>query len=68
MERDAISERTKLGLDRARAEGKVLGRERLSLDPVVLRTLRDQGMSNTAIGHVLGCSRETVRKELAGVR
>jgi DNA invertase Pin-like site-specific DNA recombinase len=64
MERDAISERTKLGLDRARAEGRVGGRKKIALDAQKIQTMRGKGMSHTAIGEALGCSRETIRKEI----
>src|SRR5439155_26056257 len=45
QERLRISERTKAGLQRARRAGKVLGRPRVEVDVVKLRSLQEGGMS-----------------------
>jgi len=44
-ERDNLVERTKDGLDRARAEGKVLGRPRADIDFTVVEKMREAGVN-----------------------
>jgi len=58
QERLRISERTKAGLARIRATGKVLGRPKTSPERIKqAKELRKQGLSFTGIGKYLGVSR-----------
>ncbi len=59
QERIKISERTIAGLQRARAEGKVLGRPRCEVDLASIRRLRKQGQSWRQVGRALGISPAT---------
>ena len=65
MERDRISERTKAGLERARAEGKQLGRPRRGITAEQLRALREQN-TVTQIAKSLGISKATIYNRLRG--
>jgi DNA invertase Pin-like site-specific DNA recombinase len=49
FERDILRERVLLGLDRARAQGKHIGRPRLHLDSDLVRQLARQGLSSNQI-------------------
>ena len=60
LERSLICERVAMGLQRAKAQGKKLGRPKVSVDPQQLRQLRSQGLSLRAIGEATGISRTTV--------
>lgn len=62
QERVKRSERTKAGLARVRAAGRVLGRPRLKVQPVDISRLRAQGLSLRAIGRQLGISDGSVRR------
>lgn len=65
MERERIKERIYAGLERARAEGKELGRPRLAVDrPEVLR-LHREGLSIRAIAAQTGYSHGTVQRVLS---
>jgi DNA invertase Pin-like site-specific DNA recombinase len=64
LERVRIAARISAGLDRARAEGKTLGRKRLVFDRQRVWDLRDQGRSITAICGALGLSHGTVQRTL----
>jgi len=62
LERDLISERTKMGLARAREQGKKLGRPRGSIGKSkldgkedVIRELLAKGVNKTNIAKILGC-------------
>jgi len=58
QERLRIGERTKAGLERAKASGKQLGRPRVPAERVAAaRQLRAEGLSYGEIGRRLGCSR-----------
>ena len=64
LERDLISERTKMGLARARAQGKKLGRPRGSIGKSkldgkeeIIKDLLDKGVNKTNIARILNCSR-----------
>jgi len=57
-----IRERTKAGLARARAEGKRLGRPRLSYARAELAQLVEQDASIDAIAAALGCHRATAAR------
>lgn len=65
MERDLIRARTSAGMDRARAQGKHIGRPRsiVSVDRIAM--LRAQGKSESAIARELRTSRATIRRRLA---
>jgi DNA invertase Pin-like site-specific DNA recombinase len=53
-ERENLVERTKAGLDRARAEGHLLGRPRADIDFEKLRVMRAEGMSWEDISKEIG--------------
>jgi putative DNA-invertase from lambdoid prophage Rac len=57
-----IRERTKAGLARARAEGKKLGRPRVSFARAELAQLVAEGASIDAIAAALGCHRATAAR------
>lgn len=61
QERLRLSERTRAGLERARRKGKVLGRPRVNVSADVVRELRAQNLSWTAIGKALGIARSTAQ-------
>lgn len=61
FEREMISERVKLGLHRARAQGKAIGRPRLNAKAVMLaRKMRDAGASFADIRSETGVSRSAL--------
>lgn len=66
FERSMIQERVKAGLQRARAEGKTLGRPRV---PAAVegrvRALRESGKGIHAIAREIGCGVSTVQRVLA---
>ena len=64
---DSASERIKLGLERARAEGKRVGRPpALSAEQLEqCRRMADEGAGLRQIARVLGCSPATARKAVA---
>jgi DNA invertase Pin-like site-specific DNA recombinase len=64
QERVRISERVNAGLDRARREGKVLGRPRVVFDRLKVRELRESGQSLRAIAEELDLSLTTVARSL----
>jgi DNA invertase Pin-like site-specific DNA recombinase len=65
QERVRLSERTLAGLERARKEGKVLGRPRSKVDGDEIRALRASGLSWGAIGRQTGLARATCQKACA---
>jgi DNA invertase Pin-like site-specific DNA recombinase len=65
QERIRISERVKAGLDRARRQGKRLGRPRVVVDGARMACLRAQGRTVREIANELGYSRSLVHKTLA---
>jgi len=65
QEAKKISERTKAGLQRARSEGKNLGRPKAEVNPQEILALRQQGLSLVEIANKIGCSKETVRRRLS---
>ena len=67
LERSLICERVAMGLQRAKAQGKRLGRPAAAIDPTEVHTLRDQGMSFRAIARQLGVSHPTVMASAAKV-
>jgi len=64
QEAKKISERTKAGLQRARSEGKSLGRPKVNVNSQEILALRQQGLSLIEIANKIGCSKETVRRRL----
>ena len=64
LERDIIRERVKMGLRRAKAQGKKLGRPRASIDPDKLRELHRAGLSHRQIAAELGTSHASVGRAL----
>jgi DNA invertase Pin-like site-specific DNA recombinase len=65
QERVRISERTKAGLERARRQGKVLGRPRVEVDADEVRKLRAQGFSWSAVSAQVGLPRTTCQRAVA---
>lgn len=63
-ERANLVERTKAGLARARAEGKVIGRPRKKIDAEEVKRLRSEGISHEQIARRLDCSTSTVYRSL----
>jgi len=65
LERDIIAERVKMGLRRAKAQGRQLGRPRASIDLDKLRELHGKGLSHRQIAAQLGTlSHATVGRAL----
>lgn len=64
LERKRIQARIHAGLDRARSQGKVLGRRRLVVDRSKVWALRDRGKSIREIGEALGLSHGTVQRAI----
>lgn len=62
IERDLISERTKMGIAKARATGKIVGRPRNSRSSVLdskvdeIKSMLDKGISQASIARVVGVS------------
>jgi DNA invertase Pin-like site-specific DNA recombinase len=69
FERSLISERTKAGIQRVRAQGKAWGgRQTKTIDVDRARRLQLEGYSLSKIGILLGCNRNLVALALAGRR
>ena len=66
QELQAVSRRTRAGLERVRAEGKTLGPPRIVDDDQVeaMARLRREGQSLRSIGRLFGVSRTTVQRRL----
>ena len=66
QELQAVSRRTRAGLQKARAEGKALGPPRIVDDDQVeaMARLRREGQSLRSIGRLFGVSRTTVQRRL----
>ena len=66
QELQAVSRRTRAGLERVRAEGKTLGPPRIVDDGQVeaMARLRREGQSLRSIGKIFGVSRTTVQRRL----
>jgi len=62
QEKVRISERTKAGLERARRQGKSLGRPRVSVDAAQILELRSQGLSWQAVSQRTGWKRATCQR------
>ncbi len=65
QERVRISERTKAGLERARREGKTLGRPKVEVNAVEIRQLRARGLSWSAVAAQTGVVRVTCQRAVA---
>jgi DNA invertase Pin-like site-specific DNA recombinase len=65
QERVRISERTKAGLERARREGKTLGRPKVEVNADEIRQLRAQGLSWSAVAAQTGIARATCQRAAA---
>lgn len=65
MERAIIRERVQAGVDRARREGKRLGRPRTVVDALRVRELRGQGKSWEQVAAATGATVGTVRRVAA---
>ena len=62
QERVRLSERTRAGLERARRQGKSLGRPKADVDSQQIRALRASGLSWGAISRQVGAARATCQK------
>lgn len=63
FERDLISQRTKLGLDRVRMEGRQLGRARKNnISRETVQELRATGKSWSQVSKLLGCNVSAARR------
>ena len=65
QERVRLSERVKAGLDRARAQGKAVGRPKVVVDRAKVLDLHQQGLSQWDISQQLGVSRASVGRIIA---
>jgi len=65
LERSLIRERVVMGLQRAKAQGKPIGRPPTKVDEQKVLSLRSQGLSLRAIGQQVGVSRTKVQKVLS---
>lgn len=65
QERVRLSERVKAGLDRARSQGKVVGRPKVVVDRDKVVDLHRQGLSQWDISQKLGVSRASVGRIIA---
>lgn len=65
QERVRMSERVRAGLDRAKAQGKSIGRLKLVVDRDRVIQLRGQGLSHWQICQEVGISRTSVQRILA---
>jgi DNA invertase Pin-like site-specific DNA recombinase len=65
IERDLLRERTKAGIQRARAAGRQIGRPRRIADVVAMQRMKQEGKSNGAIARELGISLATLKRRLA---
>lgn len=63
FERSMIVERVNAGLDRARAQGKILGRPRVKASTEAqIRRLRAKGMGMGRVAREVGCGVSTVQR------
>jgi DNA invertase Pin-like site-specific DNA recombinase len=65
QERVRISERTRAGLERARREGKTLGRPKVEVNAAEIRGLRAKGLSWSAVSAQTGVARATCQRAVA---
>jgi len=64
FERELIRERVAMGMERARRQGRRIGRPRVIVDVEIIRRLRANGMSLRAIARKTGVSSTTVMELL----
>lgn len=64
FEVEQLSQRTKEGLDKARADGKVLGRRRVEVDVVKARELLASEISKEKVALLLGTNTGTLNRRL----
>lgn len=62
FERDLLIERTQAGLQRAKAEGKRLGRPEATKTRASVQSCKARGLSQSVTAAVLGCSLRTVKR------
>ena len=67
-ERRQIASRSKLGVERARREGKRIGRKPVDVDVAAALLLRQEGLSVRDVAVKLGVSKSTLHKALGAVR
>jgi len=67
LERDLIASRVKIGLENARAKGKLIGRKKMR-DSDLIRKLLKAGMSYRNISSVARCSHGSVSAERAAMK
>lgn len=67
LERDLIASRVKIGLENARAKGKLIGRRKMR-DSDLIRKLLKAGMSYRNISLVAKCSHGSVSAERAALK
>jgi len=67
LERDLIASRVKIGLENARAKGKLIGRKKLRDSDLICKLLR-AGMSYRKISIVARCSHGSVSAERAAMK
>ncbi|MBL9028184.1 MAG: recombinase family protein [Myxococcales bacterium] len=67
-ERRQIASRSKLGVARARAAGKLIGRRPIPIETGRLLALKEEGLSVRQIANQLGLTKSTVHKALMAVR
>jgi DNA invertase Pin-like site-specific DNA recombinase len=65
QERNRLSERTRAGMDRARAQGKAIGRPRAHVPMHIARKMRREGASYEEIGRHFGTSTMSVGRAFA---
>lgn len=68
FERERLVERTRAGMDRARRQGKQIGRPRAQVDLQKALQLRQQGLGLRPVARAVGCSTATLSRLLAGAR
>jgi DNA invertase Pin-like site-specific DNA recombinase len=64
LERSLIRERVMMGLERAKRNGKALGRPRRIVDREAVQSMKDRGNSTRVIAKHFGVSKDTVRNIL----
>jgi DNA invertase Pin-like site-specific DNA recombinase len=62
LERNLIKERVHMGINRARKQGKALGRPRVEVDPLQIAGLRARGLSWNEIASKLNIGRGTAER------
>ena len=67
FEAERISNRVRSALDRARSQGRMLGRPRVIVDRSKIAKLRDQGLSIRDIAAKTGKSTMTIHRALKGL-